>query len=53
MRADGNDIMFADETNVIPYWIEPNTINTTQTNIWLRFLRFRVGTTKKIYMYYG
>ena len=53
MRADGNDIMFADETNVIPYWIEPSTINTTQTKIWLKVPQIPSGATKKIYMYYG
>ena len=53
MRADGFDIMFADEDEVCPYWIEPNSINTTQTKIWVKVPQIPAGATKKIYMYYG
>ncbi|MFA6357516.1 MAG: DUF2341 domain-containing protein, partial [Candidatus Omnitrophota bacterium] len=53
MRSDGNDIMFADEKGVCSYWIEPNTINTTQTKIWIKVPQIPALSTKKIYMYYG
>ncbi|MBU1924260.1 MAG: DUF2341 domain-containing protein, partial [Candidatus Omnitrophica bacterium] len=53
MRTDGNDIMFADEDEVCSYWIEPSTINTTQTKIWIKVPQIPAGATKKIYMYYG
>ncbi|MFA5392699.1 MAG: DUF2341 domain-containing protein, partial [Candidatus Paceibacterota bacterium] len=53
MRSDGNDIMFADEDEVCSYWIEPNTINTTQTKIWVKVPQIAANVVKKIYMYYG
>ncbi len=53
MRPDGYDIMFADEDEVCSYWIEPSTINTTQTKIWVKVPQIPSGAIKKIYMYYG
>ncbi|MCD4781773.1 MAG: DUF2341 domain-containing protein [Candidatus Omnitrophica bacterium] len=55
MESDGKDIRFTetkdDDTTLLDYWIETNTINTTSTNIWIK-VDCPAGL-KSIYIYYG
>jgi len=55
MRSDCGDIRFTDENGVtlLPYWIDPSTINTVNTRIWVKVPYIPGGGTKTIYMYYG
>jgi hypothetical protein len=55
MRSDCGDIRFTDTDGVtqLSYWIEPNTINTSSTRIWVRVPNIPASSTKTIYMYYG
>jgi hypothetical protein len=53
MNPDGSDIMFVDNSNnVLNYWIESGTINTTSTRIWVNVTSIPSGGTT-IWMYYG
>jgi hypothetical protein len=56
MRPDGADIRFTADDGVtpIPHWVEPGTINTTSTSIWVRMpVSIPAGQSIRIYMYYG
>jgi len=54
MRSDGGDIRFTDSDGVtlLSYWIEPGTINTANTRIWVKAPSIPSGT-KTAYVYYG
>ncbi|NME70881.1 DUF2341 domain-containing protein [Flammeovirga aprica] len=53
MSSDGSDIRFKDQYgNILSYWIEDGSINTNQTNIWLRVPKIENGSNP-IYFYYG
>lgn len=53
MQSDCDDIRITDETgNLIKFWIEPTTCNTSSTIIWLKTPSVIVGTMN-IYVYYG
>jgi hypothetical protein len=54
MRSDGGDIRFTDSdgATLLSYWIEPGTVNTASTKIWVKVPSIPAGT-KTIYMYYG
>jgi len=54
MRSDGGDIRFTDSDGVtlLNYWIEPGTINTANTRIWVKVPSIPSGT-KTAYVYYG
>ena len=53
MRSDGGDIRFTDSDGVtlLNYWIEPGTINTANTRIWVKVSSIQAGS-KTIYLYY-
>jgi len=53
MRADGADIRITDEDGrtLLPIWINTTTLNTTQTEIWVKVPKIE-PTIKRIYMYY-
>jgi hypothetical protein len=54
MQSDGDDIRFtqgATET-LLSYWLEPGTINTTTTKIWIKINTIPNGNSG-IWMYYG
>jgi hypothetical protein len=55
MKSDCGDIRFADSDGVtlLNYWIEPKTINTSSTRIWVKVPIIPASSVKKIYMYYG
>jgi len=55
MRPDGGDIRFTDSdgTTLLPYWIEPGTINTSSTRIWVKVPYIYAYSNKTIFMYYG
>ncbi|MCC5990151.1 MAG: DUF2341 domain-containing protein, partial [Thermosphaera sp.] len=55
MRGDCGDIMFTDDDGVslLPYWVDPITVNSTSTRIWVRVPYIPGGGIKAIYMYYG
>ena len=55
MRSDCGDIRVtdSDECTALSYWIEPQTINTTATNIWVKVPTIPANSTKTIYIYYG
>jgi len=55
MKSDCSDIRFADSDGItlLNYWIEPMTINTSSTRIWVKVPTIPASSVKKIYMYYG
>jgi len=55
MSSDCGDIRFTDSDGVtlLNYWIEPETINTASTRIWVKVPSIPASSTKTIYMYYG
>jgi len=54
MRADGNDIRFADAdgTSLLDYWLEVG-INTNATKLWVEIPSVPASSTKTVYIYYG
>ena len=54
MRSDCGDVRFTDSdgATLLSYWIEPATVNTASTQIWVKVPSIPAGT-KTIYMYYG
>lgn len=56
MQGEGEDMRFATDcegTNLIDYWIDTNTINTTATEVWLRVPLIAASATTKIYFFTG
>jgi hypothetical protein len=55
MNADGSDIRFknAAETQMLSYWIEDGTMNTTMTKIWVKVPTLVPSGYTKIVMFYG
>jgi hypothetical protein len=55
LRADGADIRIADSSDSIslPHWIEPGTINTTNTRLWFGGNTLVSNETTTVYLYYG
>jgi hypothetical protein len=55
MKSDCSDIRFVDSDGItlLNYWIEPMTINTSSTKIWVKVPTIPASSVKKIYMYYG
>jgi hypothetical protein len=55
MQADGDDIRFVDSDDItlLSYWIEPSSMNTVSTKIWVKIPSLPVSPAKTIYMYYG
>ncbi|MEW5761257.1 MAG: DUF2341 domain-containing protein, partial [Candidatus Thermoplasmatota archaeon] len=55
MKADGSDIRFTDSdgTTILSHWVEPGTINTGSTKIWVKVPYIPSTVVKKIYMNYG
>jgi hypothetical protein len=55
MKSDCSDIRFADSDGItlLNYWIEPMTINTSSTKIWVKVPTIPASSVKTIYMYYG
>ena len=54
MRPDGGDIRFTDaDGNLLAYWVEPGTINTPATRIWVLVPYLPANSEEIIYMYYG
>ena len=53
MNENCSDVRFIDESgNELPYWIEPNTINTAHTVAWVK-MNLDENEVKRIYMLYG
>ncbi|HDN73650.1 MAG TPA: DUF2341 domain-containing protein, partial [Archaeoglobus sp.] len=55
MRSDCGDIRFfdPDENQWLSYFIEPETVNTTSTRIWVKIPLIPKNDTKTILIYYG
>ena len=55
MRADGADIRFMDEAGVTPvsYWIEPETLNRTNTQIWIKAPLLPANRATRFSLFYG
>ncbi len=56
MRNDCGDIRFLDSDNstqIVNYWIEPSTCNSTATKIWIKIPSITASSNKTIYLYYG
>jgi len=54
MNNDCSDIRFVDDTGTeLDYWIEPQTINTPNTRIWVKIPHITESGEITIYMYYG
>ncbi len=54
MNADGSDILFMNQDDLIPlpYWIESG-MNTAATKIWVRLPRIPAGGSTRIFLHYG
>ena len=54
MKADGGDIRLldSDKNTLLDYWIDPNTLNTSNTQIYLKVPDIQIGG-EKIYLNYG
>ena len=55
MQSDGDDIRFldSDDSTNLDYWIDPGTLNTTTTRIWVNVPSITKNASKDIYMYFG
>ena len=54
MQLDGGDIRFLTASEeVLPYWIEDGTMNTTSTRIWVKVNSLPASTATDIFMFYG
>lgn len=56
MQSDGDDIRFTTSDKVTAinnYWLEPNTINTSSTIVFVKVPTIAASTTTTIYLYYG
>jgi hypothetical protein len=54
MNADGSDILFMNEDDLIPlpYWIESG-MNSATTKIWVRLPAIPAGGSTRIFLHYG
>jgi gliding motility-associated-like protein len=53
MRIDGGDVRFTDGSgNPLSYWFDPNTLNTTTTEYWVKITSVPVGNST-IFVFYG
>ncbi|MDD4737301.1 MAG: DUF2341 domain-containing protein [Kiritimatiellae bacterium] len=54
LRADGADLRITSHTDTpLPFWIEPNTINTTNTRVWIGLNSLPSNDTATVYLYHG
>ncbi|MGC9014551.1 MAG: DUF2341 domain-containing protein, partial [Thermoproteota archaeon] len=55
MRSDAGDIRVfdSDQSTLLNYWINPDTINTANTVIWVKIPSIPASSSKKIYISYG
>ncbi len=55
MQSDCDDIRITDSDGVtlLPYWIESGCNSSPHTRIWVKVPSIPVGSTKKLYLYYG
>ena len=53
-RIDGADLRFLNSSgNVLPFWIENDTYNSTSTSIWIKVNEITAGAVDTIYLFYG
>ena len=54
MRGDGADLRVTDAQNdPAPFWVEPGTINTTNTRIWVKAPMLQALGHTTLYLWYG
>lgn len=54
MKADGGDIRFTNAAGVaLPHWIVNNTLNTSNTEIWVNVDNIPPGSNIDIFLFYG
>jgi hypothetical protein len=55
MRSDCGDlrVTLSDGQTLLPYWIEPNTCNTSATRIWIKIPSIPASGSVTIYVWYG
>jgi len=53
MNSDCSDLRVMYQGEELPYWIEPYTINSDATRIWVKVPRIEAGESITIYIYYG
>ncbi len=53
MNSDCSDLRVVYQGEELPYWIEPYTINSDATRIWVKVPRIEAGESITIYIYYG
>ena len=54
MKADGGDIRFKNAAGVfLSHWIENETMNTTNTKIWVKVDNMPMLSTIDVFMFYG
>ena len=54
-KSDASDILITDSDGItkLPFWIEPDTINTSECRVWVKVQHVPARGKKTIYMYYG
>jgi hypothetical protein len=55
LKADGSDVRFldSDDATPLPFWMEPETLDTDRTRFWVRIPSLAAGATKTIHLYYN
>jgi len=53
MNSDCSDLRVIYQEEELPYWIEPYTINSDATRIWVKVPHIEAEESITIYMYYG
>ena len=53
-KLDGGDIRFLDKNGaVLPFWIDPESYNSTTSEIWIKVNSIAATSTDTIYLFYG
>lgn len=54
MKVDGGDLRVTNDAgNLISFWIETGTINTSTTRLWIKVPQVAANTIANIYVFYG
>ncbi|MEM1973968.1 MAG: DUF2341 domain-containing protein [Thermoplasmata archaeon] len=54
LKNNCSDLVIVDENlNMLPFWIQKETINTTQTRIWTKLSFIQRQSTQRIFVYYN
>ena len=54
LSISGSDIRFVNQNGVaLPFWIDPDSFNTTNSEIWVKVDEMLASSSTSIYMFYG